>query len=198
DSFLKFIHGPSTSSQYQYKYESLTKSYITNKYIELKTNSLPYDFTNIVRWYDIETEKNFKSSIYDKSVYLAIYYYFLRQYDIALCRFKDAFDVCDDIKIKLLLLTKISECFAYSDVDTAYNIMSDIIKYNNQEINDFINENYNYIIKKSAQSVIDKKSNFYAKIDFYNSIFPHSVAERYAKMTDKIKLSLFKNYSTTK
>jgi hypothetical protein len=109
---------------------------------------------------------------------------------MALCRFKDAFDVCDDANLKLLLLVKIAECFAESDINAAHIIISDIIKRKNSKVNTYINENYEYIFNKSKRFVIDKKYDAVYKVDLHNSIFPPDIAERYKEIIDAIKFSI--------
>jgi hypothetical protein len=191
DNFLKQVHkSPSFPSQYLSKYQGLHKVYTTCKDIIFKANSLPYDFNNITRWYDINTKKDFHASDYEKYIHTAMYYYFLYQYDIALCRFNDALEECGDSIIKLWLMTKIAECFAVSDVDTAYNIIIDIINYNNSELNAYINENLGYIINKSKKIIKYKEPVTYAEVGFHNAIFPPGIGERYNEMTEAIKLSL--------
>jgi glycosyltransferase involved in cell wall biosynthesis len=192
DNFLKQIHNsPSFPSQYLSKYQGLHNVYTTGKDIIFKINSLPYDFNNIVRWYDVNSKKDFSASNYEKYIHNAIYYYFLRQYDIALCRFKDAFDICDNNIIKLWLMVKIAECFAESDIDTAYNIIVDIFNYNNSELNTYINENLGYIVNKSEKMRNDKEHVIYAEVGFHNAVFLPSISERYKEMAETIKLSLF-------
>jgi glycosyltransferase involved in cell wall biosynthesis len=191
DGFLKQVHkSPSSPSQYLSKYQGLHYVYTTCKDVIFKINSLPYDFNNITRWYDLNIKKDFPASDYEKCIHTAIYYYFLRQYDIALCRFNDALDICDNNIIKLWLMVKIAECFAESDIETAYNIIVDILNYNNSELNTYIKENLGYIINKSRQIRNAEKPVIYAEVDFHNTIFPSGIGERYKEMTEKIKRSL--------
>jgi len=190
DNFLRQVYkSKSIQSQYLSRHNSIKSLYLTSNDIILKHNSLIYDYNHIKRYYNIETEKKIESSIYDKSIHLAVYYYFLRQYDIALCRFKDAFDICNDGNLKLLLLLKIAECFAESDIDAANRIISDVIKHNNDEINSYINKEFCYIINKSTKFIAEKKYNVAYKVDLHNAVFPPSIAERYKEITMKIKFN---------
>jgi hypothetical protein len=186
DNFLKEVHIAANSkpalSQYMSRHNNLKKIYTANKHTILKQNSLIYDYKYIKRHYNIDTNKMFNISYYDESVHLAIYHYFLHQYNIALCRFKDAFDVCENYNIKLLLLVKIAECFAESEIETANSIVNNVIKYNNNEVNNYINNNLGYIINKINKEIINKKCNIDIDTYWHNKDFPHDIAEMYRKL----------------
>ena len=187
DNFLIDVHKSNKSkpipSQYQTKYKGLHAQYNSNKYNCLKQNSLIYNFSNIARWYDTFTEKNFYASDFEKYIHLAVYYYFLRQYDIALCRFKDAYNICDDNNIKLWLMVKIAECFAESDIDISNNIITDVIKHNNNKINTYIYKNLDYIINKSKKIPQNtRKDAMVIDVHLHNKEFPPDIANMYNEL----------------
>jgi glycosyltransferase involved in cell wall biosynthesis len=158
---------------YETRYNTIFKTYNENKNRILKTKSLCYNFKNIVRWYDINSDKNFSLSYYDNSIYLAIYNFFMKEYDIALCRFNDAYTNCNDDNVKQWIMMKIAECFSYSDMDTAHNIIESIKHINNTELNEYIDKSFNYIINDENDI-----KNIIGKIEFYQSIFPDGIEER--------------------
>lgn len=170
-------------SGYQSRYDSLHSTY-NNKNLCLKTKSLLYDFKNITRWYDVNADKEFNSSDYEKQIHLAVYYFFMREYDIALCSFKDAFDICNNNETMPWLLLKMAECFSYADIDAAQNIVADLKKLNNSEIMDYIDESFDYIIKNN-----DAK-NIICKVEFSKSIFPDGNEERYNKLMQEIEKNI--------
>ena len=188
NNFLKQVHKSDSYPSYHLsKHNVLKKVYSTiSRDSILKAHSLQYNYSCVTRWYNLGVEKDFQASAYDKAIHLAVYHYFLRQYDIALCRFKDALDVCDDSYIRLLLLTKIAECFAESDGDTAYTIIEDVIGHNNAEINEYIHNTLQYIVSKTKKFVATQRDGIY-KIDINNAIFPQGVRERYKAITDRVK-----------
>jgi glycosyltransferase involved in cell wall biosynthesis len=186
--FLKKIYDSDVQA-YEARYKHSHIIYNENKHIILKTKALLYNFNNIVRWYDINVEKKYNSLQYDKSICNAIFNFFMREYDIALCRFKDAFDVCENNEIKLWLLIKIAECFSYSDIDTAHNIISDLEKVNNIEISSYIDKNFNYIRNTNNKNNIRE---LIGKIEFYQSVFPDGIEERQNELITKIEKTLFK------
>ena len=159
--------------------------YDKNKHLGLKTKTLIYDYKNICRWYDIYTEKQFLSSKFEKFIYTAIYYFFIEEYDIALCRFKDALDICNDEYIKLWLIVKIAECLAVSDIDDAYSIIFSIKKYNDKELNTYIDKYFCYATGKQINKYSSIKD-IIGKVEFYQSEFPEGIEERYKKLTTEI------------
>jgi glycosyltransferase involved in cell wall biosynthesis len=189
--YKKFLHQVNAPNKlaYEERYNRLKATYDKSKNLALKTNTLVYSYKNIVRWYDIYTDKHFSSSSYDKFMCIAIYYFFMQEFDIALCRFKDAFDICDDYYIRLWLTTKIAECLSVNDVDDAQNVIFSVKKNNNIELNTYID--------KYVDLSVDKKSkdNYLAhdlirKVDFYSSVFPEDIEERYKNITTKIEKNI--------
>jgi tetratricopeptide (TPR) repeat protein len=189
--FLKQVNTYDTSA-YESRYNKLLKTYNKNKYIALKTKSLLYNYKNVIRWYDINIEKKFNSSCLDKNIYLAIYYFFMNEYDIALCRFNDALGICNDDTIKIWLMVKIAECFAYSDIIAAHDIIFSLGGYNNVEINNYIDKDFEYIICKKIKDndIID----IVGKIEFYQSVFPDGIEQRQKELVTKIEKNIFKDY----
>jgi glycosyltransferase involved in cell wall biosynthesis len=179
--------GVSDSRGYESRYNAVFKIYNENKNRVLKTKSLSYNFKHIARWYDINSETKFSSSYYENSIFLAIYYFFMQEYDTALCRFNDAYVVCNDDAVKHWIMLKIAECFSYTDIETAMNIVKLIQSANNVELNEYIDENFEYIInsKKAAKAII-------GKIEFYQSIFPDGIEEKQNERMAKIEKILSK------
>jgi hypothetical protein len=109
----------------------------------------------------------------------------MQEYDIALCRFKDAFDVCENSEIKLWFMIKIAECFSYSDISTACKIISDLDNVNNIEICSYIDKNFDYI--RDDKNI---NKNMIAKVEFYKSVFPDGNEERYQILMDEIEKNI--------
>jgi len=188
--YKKFLTqvGKSNALAYEERYNKLRTMYDKNKHVGLKSKKLIYDYKNIARWYDIYTEKKFSASQYDKSIYTAIFYFFIEEYDIALCRFKDALNVCNDDYIKLWLMVKIAECLASSHLDEARSIIHTIIEYNDNELNAYIGKNFDYPDKKKNDKLI---KDMIGKVEFYQTVFPAGVEERYKEMTTQIEKNIF-------
>jgi glycosyltransferase involved in cell wall biosynthesis len=170
---------------YESRYNQLRSTYKQNKYLELKVNSLCYNYNSLVRWYDIHMHTNHtdKGITYENSIYAAIYYFFLKEYDIALCIFNDILGACNDIRIKCWLMVKIAECLASTEPDDARKLVSSVKKFNNAELNSYI---YNIFADTVGANVKDVPDTI-AKVDFYQNKFAPGVEEKYKKMTTKIE-----------
>jgi hypothetical protein len=120
---------------------------------------------------------------------LAIYYFFMQEYDIALCRFKDAFDICDDTYIRLWLMVKMAECLSKTDVHDARDLIASVKKHNNVEINTYIDKYIDFSVdkKRNDDALI---RDLISKVDFYSSVFPDDIEERYKKITAKIEKNI--------
>ena len=189
--FLSQVNAPNILA-YEERYKKLQATYDKNKNICLKTKNLAYDYKNIVRWYDLYKEKHFSSSNFEKFVCTAIYYFFIKEYDIALCRFKDAIDICENSEIKLWLMLKFAECLSISDMNDAHNIISSIKEYDNIELNAYIDNNIDYT--NNTTNINDSLiKDMIGKVDFYQSVFPAEVEEQYRKLTVQIEKNIFKN-----
>jgi hypothetical protein len=185
--FLHQVHASDTSA-YEARYKQLKAMYDQNKNLELKMNTLVYDYSNIVRWYDRYTEKKLPCSDLEKYIATAIYYFFLEEYDIALCRFNDALIVCDDDSIKLWLLIKIAECFLFTGNAEADTIISSVKKYNDTEIHAYIDACFAGKRRKQAAS----RADMIRKVEWYTSVLPADIEEKYRLMTAGIEKTLFK------
>jgi glycosyltransferase involved in cell wall biosynthesis len=175
------------ASGYEIRYNSLLKIYHENKNYALKTKSLCYNFKDIIRWYDINEDKQFSSSYYDKSIYSAIYYFFMREYDTALCRFNDAYEVCDDDGTRLWITMKIAECFAFSDIEAANSLVEAMEKSDNTALNKYIDKSFDYIVNAAS----DRKERI-GKIEFYRSVFPDDIESRQNELLREVEKTLFK------
>jgi len=189
-NFLRQVH-KSDLPAYEARYKQLRVTYDSNKHLALKSRALTYDFKNIVRWYDLHADKQFISSEYEKHICAAIYYYFIAEYDISLCRFNDALNVCDDAYIKIWIMLKIAECLSYTDFNDARNIIDSIKKYNNDELNLYINTYLDLAVKTQYKKESTDKD-IKGKIEFYSSEFPDGIEEAYRKLTTKIEKNIFR------
>ena len=188
--FLNQVNAPNKSA-YDERYNQLKSAYDKYKNFALKTRTLIYNYKNIVRWYDIYSGRQFSSSNIDKFICTAIYYFFIEEYDIALCRYKDALDICNDEYIKLWLMVKIAECLAYTDFNDACNIVSFIKKYNDNELNTYIDKYFYNAISmqnKNKHSIKD----MIGKVEFYQSEFPMGIDVRYRELITRIEKNIFK------
>jgi len=191
-NFLRQVHKADLSA-YEARYNQLRATYDNSKHLALKSKTLIYDFKNIVRWYDLYTDKQFISSDYEKYIYAAIYHFFIDEYDIALCRYNDALGICDNAYMRLWLMLKIAECLLYTDtdIDNARNIIDSIKKYNDAELNSYIDKYLDLSVGPQNKKERSNKT-MTGKIEFYSSIFPDGVEESYQKLTTKIEKNLFR------
>ena len=114
-------------SVYHDRYKQANEMYNQNRHLSLFSDSLPYNHKNITRWYDGVAPMS-PCSDYDKSLSQAIRHFFLGEYDLALCRFHDALDLCQDDKTNLLIYYKIAFCLAKSNKNEAISILTKIMK----------------------------------------------------------------------
>lgn len=186
--FAKQINQSDTAA-YENRYNAVFTIYNENKNRVLKTKSLCYDFKKIARWYDVNTETEKISSQYDEIICNAVFHFFMKEYDIALCRFKDAFDICNNDETRLWLLMKIAECFSFSDIESAQILLSDIQSSNNSEILAYIENDFGYI--RNAKKGTDE-SDIIGKIAFYRSVFPDTIEKRQYEMMASAEKTLFR------
>ena len=114
-------------SVYHDRYNKASDLYNQNKYLSLFSDSLPYNYKNITRWYDSVAAAG-SCPDYDKSLCQAVHHFFLGEYDLALCRFNDALTLCKDDKISLLIYSRIALCLAKSNKNEAISIVTKIMK----------------------------------------------------------------------
>lgn len=171
--------------QYEDRYKQLQMAYSKSKYLELKTHTLGYDYKSIIRWYDTHEQAPNGQSSYEKNIWLAVYYFFLREYDFAICKLNDIFNNCTDNNIKPWLMMKIAECLADTDISETQNITSYLKTFNNPELNLYID---NYFATRATENSLNK-SNAY-KVDLYKSEFAAGVAEEYEKIVAKIESNI--------
>jgi tetratricopeptide (TPR) repeat protein len=168
--FLHQVHAPDTSA-YETRYKQLKAMYDKNKHQELKTNALLYDYRYLVRWYNRYAERKLPCSNLEKHIAHAIYYFFLEEYDIALCRFNDALSICDDDSIKLWLMIKIAECFLATGNDEANTIFSSVKKYDDSEIHAYIDTCFTG--KRRKRSHV--REDAIRKVEWYTSVLPADI-----------------------
>jgi glycosyltransferase involved in cell wall biosynthesis len=114
-------------STYHNRYNNAKHWYNQNKYLSLRHDNLPYTYKNITRWYDT-LMSTYDSHDYDTLLNKAIQYFFLADYDLALCKFYDALQLCKNDKIKLLIYSKVAYCLAKSNKDEAMSILTQVSK----------------------------------------------------------------------
>lgn len=169
-------------SGYESRYKHLARGYEKNKHLELKTPALIYDYKNLVRWYALHVPEVNERVSYEENIWLAIYYFFMGEYDLALCRFNDIFDVCDDAGIKLWLMAKMAECLEHTGSNDSLEIMYSMRKYGNSELNAYIDK---YLDNTTGKGKEDRS--VAAKIYFYESDFAPGVEERCWNLMQKIE-----------
>jgi len=187
--YLIRIKAPKTFG-YDIRYKNLKMEYNKNRNAELKTNTLIYNYKHIVRWYDIFEEKKFACSNIEKIICDAIFYFFMQEYDTAFRRFNDAFDMCNDDYIKLWLMIKIAECLAPSNVAGANDLIFSVKKYDNVELNTYIEKYLDFSVNKSDKSY-NSINDLLNNIDFYISAFP--LKKDIASFQDNLKV-IFSNF----
>lgn len=178
-------------AEYESRYKQLHNIYSQNKYLELKTHKLIYNYKSIIRWYNNHLYEPQSRRSYENSIWRAMYYFFMEEYDFAVCTFNDIFNNCNDINIKLWLMIKIAECLTDTGGEDAQNILSSIMKYGNSELISYIKTHLHQTAHKNSDPVYC--------LEFYSSVFPPGVEEKYKKIMkkiqDNINIQLKKNTS---
>lgn len=183
NNFLKQVG--TDFSQYNSRFEELKRMYSGNLGKQLLCASPGYDFRNLVRWYDTYDDSGFAAPPFERSICLAVYYFFMEEYDIALCRFKDALDLCQDSDTALRIAVKMAECLARSAPDEARGLLMSLVRQNNRAINEYINASCGYILAgQNAPS--PRKPETTARIGVCQSVFPAGVEQGYASMAADI------------
>lgn len=136
-------------SVYHDRCNKANELYNKNRCLSLLSDDLPYNYNNITRWHDNAAQLT-ACSDYDKALSQAIHYFFLREYDLALCRFNDALCACHDDKISLLIYAKIAYCLAKSNKNEAIRVLSQIMKCEFSDVKAYTEKVLEGIVKNST------------------------------------------------
>jgi glycosyltransferase involved in cell wall biosynthesis len=171
DHQAKLINKSSDAqAHYHTRYRINKEIYKENQDMALKTKKLIYKYRNIVRWYNIYEEKIFTASPYENYINSAIFYYFMNEYDIALCKFKDVFDTCNDDYLKLWITVKMAECLSRTDIVAACNMIMQVYSYNEKSLCSYIDKNLRHILNykqnKDIYKYVDSDSEVLSDIQF--------------------------------
>ncbi|WP_291333827.1 glycosyltransferase family 2 protein [Desulfovibrio sp.] len=184
DNFLKQVGA--NVSQYNSRHAELTQLYSSHLGQALLCASLPYDFKRLVRWYDAYDDAAFAAQPLEQSLCKAVYYFFLEEYDIALCRFNDALDVCDDAETRLRIMVKMAECLAHSSAEEARVLLMPLVRQGSPAVNAYISTCCEYILAGNCAPEVQRDSTATARIGVCQSVFPEGVAQGYAAMAAEI------------
>ena len=147
DHMAKITSGNSNSqSQYRDRHDKMQSTYMKHDDSALKTSSVNYNYRNIVRWYDAHV------AAYDKYLAHGLYHFFMQEYDIALCKFHDALDLCTKDKVKIWITIKIAECLSFSNMEKAYNLVMPLYEYNNDEVKEYLHQHATFAWAKDRNS----------------------------------------------
>ena len=187
DNFLKQVG--TDFSQYNSRFDELKRMYSSNLGKQLLCAWPGYDFRNLARWYDTYDDTGFAAPPFERSICLAVYYFFMEEYDIALCRFKDALDLCPDSDTGLRIAVKMAECLAHTAADEARGLLLSLVRQNNRAVNEYIEACCAYILAGQAPPP-RRKSGATARIKVRQSVFPEGVGQGYASMAAGIAANL--------
>ena len=180
DKFLKQV-GASVS-QYNSRHDALQGLYAANRNAALLCPALGYDFKALARWYDAYDDARFAAPAFENGIARAVYYFFMEEYDIALCRFKDAFDLCDDANLRQRIMVKIAECLAPSDKDGARDLLAAVNRQGDAAVRAYIAAECAHILAAQNPPARSERCGRTARIDVCRSVFPPGVEQRYAAM----------------
>ena len=101
-------------SPYHDRFERLDQFYADNRLGNLKTDTLPYAYPELVRWYDPRDIDlgNTPLSDADRFIWEATRAFFLGNRPLALARYEDALRASEDFEVRRLLTERIERCKA--------------------------------------------------------------------------------------
>ena len=184
DNFLKQVGA--NVSQYNCRHAELAQLYSSHFGKALLCGSLPYDFKRLVRWYDAYDDAAFAAQPLEQCLCKAVYYFFLEEYDIALCRFNDALDVCDDAETRLRIMVKMAECLAHSTADEARALLVPLARQGSPAVNEYISAFCGHILAGQSPPTAMGNCAATVRIGVTQSVFPPGVAQGYAAMAAEI------------
>ncbi|MBQ7608020.1 MAG: glycosyltransferase family 2 protein [Desulfovibrionaceae bacterium] len=124
-----------SKSAYNIRYATVREQYRAHRYEIFKPRSLPYSFADCQRWYDARSDAQFANlSPMERALAMAVYYDFLGEPTIALCRYNDLLDYSAFAAHTEWILLKIANCFAHTDPDAAQSLYDSLAKSANPEI----------------------------------------------------------------
>ena len=144
--------------------------YNTSPHKILMTDGLSYNYDHIVRWYDpLLPYISIVESYNDNLLFHAIHYFFLEQYDLALCKFNDLLKITNDHKLKMLIGIRIALCLSFTDKKESLSLFRSILKCNDKDIYDYAMKQFNringdgVIIGNKSSSINWSVKNYYHK-----------------------------------
>ena len=127
-------------SQYHDRPEQMDRMYIKNKYGNLKTEALPYNFSKIVRWYDPLSITITSSALNETelAIWRGTQAYFMRDFNRALLAFNHAFEAETDALKAGLLLASMTRCYVHLDDPTHITIVDILRKSPHPEVRSLV------------------------------------------------------------
>ena len=150
----------SSNSFYRERYINAKLAYSANINKAMYVDTLQYNFSNLKRWYNIYDFFNIDCGTYHDSLNLGIYYYFLNEYDMALCRFNDALEKSICKKDCLLIHVKIAKCLSKTNKMDAIKILATVIRCEYEDVSLYAKSVMNNINDELTEG-IHKKNNFF-------------------------------------
>ena len=153
-------------SMYHNRFDRAKSIYSENKYKILMTDELQYSYNNLVRWYhplDLKVINDY--SQYDAILSTAMHYFFLEEFDLALCRFNDIVEIIDDKKVHMLLIIKIALCLAATCKIEALNLLKQLLNCSDYVIRSYAENKYKIIYEDKLSTKNEYKNNNVLKIN---------------------------------
>jgi glycosyltransferase involved in cell wall biosynthesis len=139
DNYARKIQGKPRST-YHDRLERLDATYAENRFRNLDTDSLPYGYRQLVRWYDpLSSFWGGDATVDAHSVafhiWKATHLFFMAQYELALCGLHDAFSQTQDNDVQERLMLGMARCFlAMSDAGACVNVLKSIARSNSRAV----------------------------------------------------------------
>jgi glycosyltransferase involved in cell wall biosynthesis len=166
DNAKSMSHAIDAQSHFHYRYNNAKSLYRQNHLKQLMLQDLSYNYKRIVRWYDLD-----KVEVSDNSLIgIALHYFFLEQYDIALCKFNDLLQITNDTTLQLLITIKMALCLFVTDKAEALSLLKQILKCQDNEIRDDVKKQMTRIIENECSNS-DNNSVFNYSIQQYHGKF---------------------------
>lgn len=141
DYNAKLMHkSPNTQhvrSMYIERYYSAQDVYNKSLHNILMVDELIYNYAHIVRHKYINEINKFDCSEHDSLLNKAVYYFFIKNYDLSLCNFHDLLKITKDIKQQLLITIKIAACLSFTDKSESLSILKQILKCDDLQIREY-------------------------------------------------------------
>jgi glycosyltransferase involved in cell wall biosynthesis len=171
DNRSKIITGDLYSqSGYHNRYNHAKFVYSENKYKSLISTPV-YSYKHITRWYNPLELSILNYSEYETLLCLAIHYFFLENYDLALFKFHDILKITHDKKLQILINIKIAECIYFTDKKEAMSILQTISKYDDVEISNYTNNQLNKMKNGEYQIIHNDDSTILFDVIDYHGEF---------------------------